>query len=270
VAPDARASRRRRSVRASFAFVPPPRDPVTRVGRLGSDLWQPNRWDSSRRKEDDGTFGYRFDDPGDLHDPPIPDAEKFRIIYCSTELTGAVCEVAAREIPTQASLADHTRQPPSGIIDEDWCRTRAAGYTLLDPGLVFVDVAARATSNALNEASAISLLAAQRGYNDIDPALLRGPDRRFTQEVARYIYEQTSPGAEGLPGQPTGAVVAGIRYLSRHGDAATDYECWATFDTRMVHYRREDVPLTLRVDSLVATSIREAALYLGLEVEDPS
>ena len=251
-----------------FAFVqaPPPPALVTRIGRLGTDLWQPKSW-SSKSRRDDGTFGYRFDDPGDTHTPPIPDREKFRMIYCSTDIVGAVCEVAVRELLTPSNLADQTRQPPTGIIDEEWCSTRAAGFTQLDPNLVFVDVAARATSNALNDVQGNYLTAAARPYSDIDPALLRGPDRRFTQEVARYIYEQTDWSGPGLPGQPPGPVVAGIRYLSRHGESGREFECWAIFDTRAVHYPRPQIPLSLNSGSPLAQSIREGALYVGLTVD---
>jgi hypothetical protein len=189
------------------------------------------------------------------------------MIYCSTTLVGAICEVGARELPTLDELAAATNQPPQGVLDEEWCSTRVAGYTLLDAGLLFVDVASRQTTNALREAPPIARLARQMGYHDIDPALLRGPDRRFTQEVARYIYEQSGTGGVGLPGQPGGAVVAGIRYLSRHGDEKTDYECWAIFDKRMARSRRENVPLSLKPDSPLAASIREAAMYLGLRVD---
>jgi hypothetical protein len=255
-----------RTSRAEFVFVSPPATPVTRIGRRGTNLWKPNSWTSPRRR-DDGTFGFRFDDPGDIHDPPIPDKDKFRMIYCSTTLVGAICEVGARELPALDELAAATNQPPQGVLDEEWCSTRAAGYTFLDSGLLFVDVASRQTTNALREAPPIAKLARQMGYQDIDPASLRGPDRQFTQEIARYIYEQSSPGGVGLPGQSQGEVVAGIRYLSRHGDEKTDYECWAIFDKRMTHSRRENVPLSLRLDSSLVASIREAAIYLGLLVD---
>jgi hypothetical protein len=138
-------------VPAKVVFVQAPLALVTRIGRLGTDLWQPKSW-TSKSLQDDGTFGYRFDDPGDNRIPPIPDAAKFRMIYCSTEFTGAVCEIAVRELLAPSNRADPTRQPPTGVIDEDRCRTRAAGFTTLNPTLVFVDVAARPTSNALNEA----------------------------------------------------------------------------------------------------------------------
>jgi hypothetical protein len=257
-----------RTSRAEFVFVSPPATPVTRIGRQGTNLWKPNSWASPRRR-DDGTFGYRFDDPGDVHNPPIPDKDKFRMIYCSTTLVGALCEVGARELPTLDELAAATNQPPQGVLDEGWCSTRAAGYTVLDAALLFLDVASRQTTNALREAPPIARLARRMGYRDIDPTFLRGPDRRFTQEIARYIYEQSGSGGAGLPGQPGGVVVAGIRYLSRHGDEKTDYECWAVFDKRIIHSRRENIPLSLKTGSPLAAGIREAAMYLGLSVDHP-
>ena len=62
------------------------------------------------------------------------------------------------------------------------------------------------------------------GLQDIDLSAVTGPQRKLTQRIARYIYEQV--GSQGNP------LFAGIRYLSHYGG---DQECWAIFDTRMIH-----------------------------------
>src|SRR5438552_2218058 len=108
---------------ARFSFVSPPATPVVRVGRAGKDLWLPKDWADAR---DDGTFGYRFDDPGGIYDPPIPPEHRFQVIYCATRLAGAVGEVCARERPELTALAARgAGGPEQGYIGQEWCSTRA-------------------------------------------------------------------------------------------------------------------------------------------------
>jgi len=58
--------------------------------------------------------------------------------------------------------------------------------------------------------------------NDIDFSTVVGPQRIFTQEIARYVYDQ---------GQTTGVPrYAGLRYLSRLNPF---WECWAIFSDRL-------------------------------------
>lgn len=242
---------------AEYSFVSPPTTPVVRVGRAGKNLWLPKGWADAR---DDGTFGYRFDDPGGTYNPPILSQYRFQVIYCATWLAGAVGEVCARQRPELAALAARgLGGPEQGYISQEWCRTRAAGYTTLDPGLLFVDVAATSSVQALRESQRLAALALQHGYNDIDRSLVLGQDRRFTQEIARVIYEGSDIASGGLPGQPLGKVVAGIRYESRH---PTGWECWALFHTRVVHYPGEYDML-----DVMDKDVREAASVLGLKVK---
>lgn len=253
-----------------YVFKHAPRDPVVRIGARDTDLWQPKGWDHPRR-HDDGTFGYRFDDPGRLHNPPIPDNEMFRMLYCASELVGAACEVAAFLRPSTDELAKRSGQPQKGVMDEDWCRGLAAGYTTVDEELLFVDLAASATASALSEAQNIAHWAAEADYRDFHPIMFQGPNRRLTQEVARHIFEQTQPGAPGLPGQPAGTIVAGIYYRSRHGDEDYEYPCWAMYDVRIMgkHHPLANKDLSLRDGYLLAADLKRAAQHLGLVVEAP-
>ena len=76
------------------------------------------------------------------------------------------------------------------------------------------------TLGHLREAMATDLV--ELGLRDLDLSVVTGPQRTLTQRIARYVYEQVD--RDGMPR------FAGIRYLSRFGDAQ---ECWAVFDTRM-------------------------------------
>ncbi len=73
-------------------------------------VWQPKSWNHPRRRTD-GTFGYRFDDPGWLCNPPLTDQDMFCMLYCATELIAAACEVAAWLCPRTGDLATRTGQP---------------------------------------------------------------------------------------------------------------------------------------------------------------
>jgi hypothetical protein len=205
------------------------KDPQAAKERRTTDpfyLWQPKGWNHPRRRAD-GTFGYRFDDPGWLRNPPLADQDMFRVLYCASELVGAACEVAAWLRPTTGELAVRTGQPIKGVMDEAWCEGLLAAYTAMEAGLLFVDLSAHRTSNALSEVQDIASWANAAGYHDFHPRMFQGPNYRLTQEVARHIYEQTQPGAPGLRGQPPGTMVAGIYYLSRNGDGDRDFPCWA-------------------------------------------
>lgn len=256
-----------------YVFIEAPPDPIVRVGKRGFNLWIPKDWNHPRRRPD-GTFGDRFDDPGKLHNPPVTDDDMFRMIYAAGGPEGAICETAAYLRPKprklrNRSLARRSNQADKGVMDEDWCSTRKASFTSLNKDLVFVDVASHQTANALSEDRYIAHWIAAAGYSDVDPLILRGPNRRLTQEVARYIWERTEPGGIGLPGQPPGKVVAGIHYLSRHGDGMHDYPCWALFDKRVegLHNPSPDVDLSLDDTCPLAPHIKRAAEYLGLVIE---
>jgi hypothetical protein len=183
----------------------------------------------------DGTFGNRFDDPGAMVDGlrrghAIPESERFRVVYCATSRTGAFAETIAQfrvpldvlravaATPLPAGEADALR----GVIPLKWCGRRYIGATVLDPSLRFVDIAAPETLTHLRDA--LAPLAVALGIDDIDLSTVTSRQRRFTQEVARYVYEQVDEG--GVPRY------AGIRYLSR---LHAEWECWAIFHDRMLH-----------------------------------
>lgn len=187
----------------------------------------------------DGTFGNRFDDPG--QELGIPQEERFRAISCATERIGTYMESLGRfrrSLPyadrvdagsqdTGESVSESLRgtfdpaDPSRGLVPAVWRLKRQIGHTRLDPGLRFVDIAAMSTLSHLREAMAEDIVAL--GLRDLDLSVVTGPQRILTQRIARYVYEQVD--SDGMPR------FAGIRYLSRFGD---EQECWAIFDTRMV------------------------------------
>ena len=69
------------------------------------------------------------------------------------------------------------------------------------------------------------------GVEEVDVAVLRGPDRRVTRFISEWAWGQTD--VSGAP------LFDGIRYLSRSN---TDWECWAAYDD-VVLTERERVPI---------------------------
>ncbi|MDI3340784.1 MAG: RES family NAD+ phosphorylase [Sphaerobacter sp.] len=241
--------------------VPPPTTPVYRVAR-GADPFAPPGWAYANQ---DGTFGNRFDDPGAR--AGIPESERFRVIYCATQRAAAFGETIARMRPSLALIAqlndiddeEPLEQTLHGVVDpedarrglvtREWRLQRRLGATYLDPSLRFVDIAAPETMTHLR--SALATCAAALGIHDIDLSAITSGQRRFTQECARYIYEQADDA-----GRPC---FAGIRYPSRLNP---DWECWAIFDTRMVHQRCPTE--TIHPND---PGVWEAARLLGLSIE---
>jgi hypothetical protein len=97
--------------------------------------------------------------------------------------------------------------------------------TDLDASLRFVDVASADALTWLR--SELADLAISLGITEIDLSLLTSAQRRFTQEVSRYIYEHD--------GSTESSRFAGIRYISR---LHASWECWAIFHDRMLHQPR--------------------------------
>ena len=220
-----------------LAPVAPPRHGVYRLARRPGAGFGPVPWEVANPV--DGTFGNRFDDPGQALG--IPQEERFRAISCATERIGTIMESLARfrrSLPYAGRVEAGSRgvregideslrgtfdpgDPSRGLVPAAWRMRRQIGHTLLDPELRFVDIAAMSTLSHLREAMAPDLR--ELGLTDLDLSVVTGPQRTLTQRIARYVYEQVD-----LTGTPR---FAGIRYLSRFGDAQ---ECWAIFDTRMV------------------------------------
>lgn len=249
---------------SQLVAVPPPDTPVYRVAR-GADPFAPPPWEYA---DDDGTFGNRFDDPGAL--VGIPESERFRTIYCATQRAAAFGETIARmrpslELIAQLAAVDDVvddeplvetlrgvvdpEDPRRGLVPSDWRLRRRVGVTHLDPSLRFVDLAAPQTMTHLR--TALAKRAAELGIDDIDLSTITSRQRRFSQDCARYIYEQVDEAGNPL--------YAGIRYPSRLNP---DWECWAIFDTRMVHH-----PCPTETIHPDDTGLVEAAELLGLTIE---
>lgn len=87
---------------------------------------------------------------------------------------------------------------------------------LVAPSARFLDVEAAATHRALERALPAEL--DQLGYDGLDVAAVRGPDRILTRAISHWTFNQISRDGS--------RTFAGIRYLSR---LASRCECWALF-----------------------------------------
>ena len=246
--------------RPELVATAPPHTPVYRIGR-GPSVFDPPPWEIAR---DDGTFGGRFDDPaaqpGVARSVVLPVEQRFRIIYCATDRAGAYGESIARFRDSISLLALTERvedgSPKTshlhGVIPSDWRLQRRLGRTQLEPSLRCVDLGAVATLTHLR--NSLAGVASDLGLSDIDLGTVVGPQRRFTQEAARYIYELTDD--DGMP------EYAGIRYVSRLNSG---WECWAIFHDRMLH-------TTFPNESIFPNDagLFEAARVLGLVLPEAS
>jgi hypothetical protein len=121
-------------------------------------------------------------------------------------------------------IRDSQRLDPDslrGIVPQDWLNQRQIIGVRLDPDLQFVDLMDARTVHRMRRA--LASVASAENLEDIDLGAMVGPQRRVTQAVSRYVYEQTRGGSPQY---------AGIRYVSRLG---LDWECWAVFDGRIRH-----------------------------------
>jgi hypothetical protein len=186
-----------------FASVEPD-VPLYRVARE-PDPWA---WPDWSYAAPDGTFGNRYDDP----------EANYRVLYASSQRTGAFVETLARFRPDLEVLAELEQieggdEPPPGV-PRTWLGTRMVGEaTVQGP---FVDVGDARTLAMLR--TALAATAIRFGLDDIDAATirLRAP-RAFTQAVSRFVYEQRDEQGSS----------AGIRYGSRLGDQFVN---WAIFE----------------------------------------
>jgi hypothetical protein len=215
--------------------IAPPAEPVYRISRP-PDLFAPPPWEVA--DPDDGTFGGRFDDPGQLSG--ILAKNRFRIIYCASQRKGAFAETIVQFRPPVSAKTSYQQitedpdfevvhrpvvdpdYPDRGIVPLDWRLRRFIGSAVLDRSLRFVDLMSPRTMHHLR--SALAEHVAAFGLHDVDLSTLTGNLRLFTQLCSRYIYDER-PGPDNHP-------LAGIRYLSRLNP---DWECWAMFDTRAVY-----------------------------------
>ncbi len=227
---------------------PAPRAPVYRVGRLPNPFAIPS-WAYARP---DGTFDGRFDDPRGRRG--LPEAQRFRVLYVATESAAAFGETLAPLRPDLTLLSNAGAMPAGSrtgrpVIPASWRLGRRLGATTFGSSLPFVDLAAAETTQRIR--ADLAAIALGLGLNDVDLSTVTGPQRIFTQEIARYVYDQ---------GQTTGAPrYAGLRYLSRLNPS---WECWAIFSDRLSHN-------VVQVTTIPANhpGLYEAARILELAIE---
>lgn len=236
-----------------------PVDGLYRIARGPDEPFALPDWD---RAGEDGTFGNRFDDPGELLN--IPREERFRVLYCATQRQAAFGETTARfrQVPELiARLArieddeesiDLTLQGAvdpdyhaHGLLEHDWLQRRRIGHTRLDPTGQFVDISHANSLAHLNEV--LTPIREMQKIAQIDLSAISGQSRRLTQYVSRYIY------TSGF---------SGIRYSSRLGD---NWECWALFEGRFRHEMGyPSLPLNIFPDD---ADLLAVARSFGLTIE---
>lgn len=202
------------------AVVVPPAGGLWRVGRavapMRSSVATPDVEASPRQ-------GNRFD------------TTDFGMIYMGSSLQVCYGETLARYRPkpdlARMVAPDWQGFMAPGQIPAEWRDKRTKVHVSLAASETFLDIEALQTREYLRKALALGLAAL--GYEDLDVATVRGPDRRVTRLIASWAYQQVDD--QGLP------LYAGIRYLSR---LDTDWECWALFhDTLIASQRLESIPV---------------------------
>ncbi len=97
-------------------------------------------------------------------------------------------------------------------------------------------------------------LATRLGITDVDLGTVTGAQRRFTQDIARYVHQQVD-----VDGRPR---FAGIRYPSRLNP---EWECWAVFDDRIRHLPGwPNIPVSFFPDD---PDLHSVARLFGLTIE---
>lgn len=159
-----------------------------------------------------GTAGNRFDSPDG----------SYGVIYLATRPEACFGETLIRFRPAPRLLRlveEEWRQLGNmniGAVPADWRAQRLAARILVDPSVRFLDIEAAATHRALERALADEL--DSFGYNGLDVAAVRGPDRILTRSISHWTFNQIARDGSRR--------FAGIRYLSR---LANRWECWALF-----------------------------------------
>jgi RES domain len=191
------------------AAAPP--ELVYRIGRR-PDPWA---WPDWSFAGSDGTFGNRFDDPSGI----------YRVLYASSQRVATFVECLAYFRPDPAILAayeqiggcdDDSAEPTNaGVVPHEWIAQRLIGTGRLRG--TYVELGHHDTLGALR--AALLPRVVHYGLADLDAAAVRLTlPRSFTQEISRFLFEQTEAGQRQWDG---------INYQSRHGD---DFENWAIFE----------------------------------------
>ncbi len=183
---------------------------VFRLGRR-PDPWA---WPDWAYVGADGTFGNRYDDPLGI----------YRVLYASTRRVATFVECLAyfrADIEVVAGLAeiageDGDKEPvAAGVVPAEWVAQRCVGR-----GALAGDYADLGHHESLVELrTALAARVVHYGLHDLDASAIRlSAPRAFTQEVARYVFDQTAIGQRRWNG---------LSYLSKHGD---DLRNWAIFE----------------------------------------
>ena len=196
---------------AAGLHVVSPDGPLYRIARP-PDPWS---WPNWANIGPDGTLGNRWDDPEAV----------YRVLYASSSPLGALMEVLARFRPDphilsafkEIEVEGSSSFPLPGDLDPSWVENRCLGVAEVDGE--FVDVGHSRSLATLREALTSRIV--HYGLDDLDAAAVRlSAPRRFTQEISRYVYDQsTSEGRRRF---------AGIAYRSRLGD---EFQNWAIFES---------------------------------------
>jgi RES domain-containing protein len=182
--------------------------PLYRIGRK-PDPWA---WPDWLCVAVDHTFGNRWDDL----------LGSYRVLYASSSLLGAFVDALARFRPDPlvvrelAEIHGEGEGLPPGCLDRSWWDVRRVGAVTLRG--TFADVA-HADSLARIQRDLAGRLV-HYGMGELDAtAIHHTAPRRLTQEISRYVFEQTTErGAR---------VFDGISYVSRLRD---DLRNWALFE----------------------------------------
>jgi len=180
-----------------------------RVGRA-PDPWAWPDWSNAAA---DGTFGNRYDDL----------QSSYRVLYASSRRLGAFVEVLARFRPDphilkelQEMEGEDERSLGPGQLDPSWLERRRIGEASVEGR--FADIG-HSESLAQIRRDLASRIVHYR-LSDLDASTIRlSAPRRFTQEISRYVYEQTAASGR--------RAFDGISYLSRLGD---EFRNWAIFE----------------------------------------
>jgi hypothetical protein len=229
------------------------------------------------RGSNDDRIGGRFDDPAGRIG--IHETRRFRTLYFSSQRSGAIGEtIGPRQISIDRlhRLASMPRPPRGladviddepvdqlvqglvdpddrsrGIIHADWYASRCIGSAIFGARMRVVNLVDGITVQHLRQA--LAPLAHALGIGDIDYSTIVGPNRRFTQAVASYFFEQINDAID----RPA---FDGLYYRSRYNQA---WECWAMFDQRL-----ELENLQMAAIDITDSDFAEALHLLHLSVED--
>lgn len=183
--------------------------PLYRIARAPT----PWSWPDWANVGSDGTFGNRWDDPGGV----------YRVLYAASSRVGAFVEVLSRFRPDPqlleelAEIEDEgaTAELP-GELDASWLVNRVIGVARFHGE--FVEIGHSSSLAHIRRALAPRVV--HYGIDDLDASAIRlSVPRRFTQEISRYVYDQSTPAGDRR--------FAGITYLSRLGD---EFRNWALFE----------------------------------------